>query len=88
MHVFVCFQEKEVDHTLAQKQQDYQRIMEEKEDEMRLAIEERELQKMAALSQQDNKKDELQRELDETKMVGTWNRPLAILLAHKLKTCF
>jgi hypothetical protein len=21
-------------------------------------------------------------------MVGTWNRPLAILLAHKLKTCF
>ncbi len=39
---------------------------------MALAIEERDLQKMAALSQQDSEKDQLQQVIEDLKKVGDY----------------
>ena len=53
----------------ADKDEEFARALHEKQSEMALAIEERELQKMAALSQQDNKTDELQQRYEDVKQV-------------------
>ena len=55
---------------LQRRDDDNHRMLKEKESEMMMAIEERELQKMAAVSAQDNQKDELQRVIDEMKTVS------------------
>ena len=44
--------------------------LKEREEDMKLAIEERELQKMAALSQQDNKTDELRQVITDLNAVS------------------
>ncbi|XP_074659132.1 uncharacterized protein LOC141911926 isoform X2 [Tubulanus polymorphus] len=64
-------QEKIWQEKFALKEREYEHKLQlkltEKEDDMKLAIEERDLQKMAALSQQDSAKDELQTELQSMK---------------------
>lgn len=68
-------QEREHSLALQRMEEEYKRAVKEKHEDMMMAIEERELQKTAALSAQDNKKDELQRIIDslETVRIEFWS---------------
>ena len=57
---------------MAESEKQLQRTLEEKGQEMALAIEERDLQKMAALSQQDSEKDQLQQVINQLQQVNTF----------------
>ena len=65
-NVTISWQEEEL--VLASEQQ-LHRALEERGHEMALAIEERDLQKMAALSQQDSEKDQLQQVINQLQQV-------------------
>lgn len=73
MDLFLLYQLKEQELWQRQKEEDFYRQLAEYREEMRLAIEERELQKMAALSQQDSLRDDLQCEIGELKSVSGAN---------------
>ena len=73
LYLIECFQlfiqEQEI---MAESEKQLQRTLEEKGQEMALAIEERDLQKMAALSQQDSEKDQLQQVISQLQQVNTF----------------
>ena len=58
------FQTKEKEIAVKQLEEEVSHRLSEKEEEMKLAVEERDLQKMAAMSQQDTLRDQLQDEVN------------------------
>ena len=86
-HCCCFFQEKETEHLLSQKENNLQHVLQERVEEMRLAIEERELQKMAAISQSDNKSDELQIVIDTMTKVCDKNSLNPFMPIVQLKMC-
>ena len=64
--IYFCLflQTKEKEIAVKQLEEEVSHQLSEKEEEMKLAVEERDLQKMAAMSQQDTLRDQLQDEVN------------------------